>query len=116
MYKLLIWFLLAFMPVTGVRMVCIATAAPPAAPAGDPPADCDQFCLRSDAPKPEAQSGQVDCMLVAGCSLLVGVSTVAVLTGQTSITFDLPQRQRTIEVPDFYLTPILTHHTPPPKA
>ena len=116
MYKLLIWLLLAFVPLTGVRMVCIAKAPAPVASAGATNEDCDQFCLRSNAPKPEARSGKVECMLLAECSLLVGVSTVAVLPDQTPITYDLTLRHRTFEVFDSYLAPNLAHHTPPPKA
>ena len=116
MHKLLIWLLLAFVPLTGVRMVCIARAATPVASAGATTEDCDQFCLRSNAPKPEARSGKVECILLAQCSLLVGVSTVAVLPKQTPITYDLPLRHRTVEVFDFYIAPLLAHQTPPPKA
>ena len=115
MYKLLVWSLLAFVPFTGVRMVCLDRPAAMTSQAYQG-ADCDRFCLRSDAPVQDVRSGTVECMLLAECSLLAGVSTVAVLPGQTSITFDLPERKQALELPDYYLAPLLAHHTPPPKA
>lgn len=116
MYKLLVWSLLAFVPLTGVRMVCIASPATPVTSPADPGGDCDQFCSRSNAPERDVRSGDVDCMLLAQCSLLAGVSSVAVLPGQTPITFDLPERKYALDVRGYYLAPILAHHTPPPKA
>ena len=116
MFKLLIWLLLAFVPVTGVRMVCIASATAPVGPVGETGEDCDRFCLRSNAPKPEVPSGEVECMLLAECRLLMGGASVAILPGETAMTFGLALRHRTMEVHEHYLPPILTRHTPPPKA
>jgi hypothetical protein len=115
MYKLLVWSLLAFVPFTGVRMVCIdrPAAAVTSTATGD---DCDQFCLRSNAPKPDVRSGTVECMLVAECSLLASVSFVAVLPDQTSITCNPPERKHALDVADYYLAPVLAQRTPPPKA
>lgn len=116
MYKLLVCSLLAFVPFTGVRMVCIESAATPLTSPAAPGGDCDQFCLRSNAPERNVQSRDVECILLAECSLLAAASTVAILPGQTPITFDLPERKHTLEVLGYYLVPILAHRTPPPKA
>jgi hypothetical protein len=113
---ILIWLLLVFAPFTGVRLVCIDHPPMPAGPAADPDADCEQFCLRSKSPEREVRSADVECILVAQCSLLTGVSTVAVMPGQTPIGFERALQRCTTEISDRYLAPILTRSTPPPKA
>ena len=112
----LIWLLLVFVPFTGLRMVCIERPPMPAAPVADPDGDCDQFCLRSKAPEREVRSADVECILFAQCSLLMSVSTVAVMPVQTSIGFELARRSYTTEISHRYLAPILALSTPPPKA
>jgi hypothetical protein len=105
--------LLVFVPLGGIRMVCIdRPLMPPSTAAGD----CDQFCLRSKAPEPEVRTTDVDCVLFAQCALLVGVSSVAVLPVQPSIAFGQTPHKYTIEISDRYLAPILTGNTPPPKG
>lgn len=115
MYKLLVWSLLAFVPLTGVRMVCLDRAAT-ATSRPYQGADCDQFCLRSNAPGQDVRSETLECMLIAECSLLAGVSSAAILPSQMSVTFDLPERKQALEVPEYYMAPLLANHTPPPRA
>ena len=115
MYKLLIWSLLAFVPFTGVRMVCIDRPAAGLPSAADQGNDCDQFCLRSKAPAAYAPRANVECMLFAEGSVLVVVSGVATLSAQAPIRFELRHPTYEIEVGDRYLSPVLPHHTPPPK-
>jgi hypothetical protein len=111
--SLLTWLLLVIVPLSGIRMVCIdRPLMAPSTAAGD----CDQFCLRANAPEREVGTTDVDCVLFAQCSLLVGVSSVAVLPVQSSIAFELGPHSDTIEVTHRYLAPILSHRTPPPKA
>ena len=97
-------------------MVCIERPPVPAASAANPHGDCEQFCPRSKAPEREVRSADVECLLFAQCSLLVGVSTVAVMPVQTPIDFEQARRSYPTEISPRYLAPILDRSTPPPKA
>ena len=116
MRRLLIWPLLAFVPFTGVRMVCIDRPATAVTSTAVPGGDCDQFCLRSSAASGSNPSAIVECMLFAEGSLLVVVSGVAVLPVQTLVEFELAPRKYASEAPDYYLAPVLARHNPPPRA
>ncbi|MPY90299.1 MAG: hypothetical protein GEU99_20540 [Luteitalea sp.] len=112
MQKRLIWVLLAFAPLIGVRIVCVeGPGAAPAALTEDASNDCHQICLRRNGPP----SGE-DCLLLADGSLLVLMSAVAVLPMHAPIRVRSETATFEVEVPDCYLAPVLDQHSPPPKA
>jgi hypothetical protein len=115
MRRLLIWSLLALAPFTGVRMVCVdrpVESKAVSAAAGD----CDEFCLRPTARAPQDAHGDIDCVLLADGAVLMVVSGVAVLPAQPAISFIVEALPYELNVTDFYLSPTLSHDSPPPKA
>ncbi|HXG54752.1 MAG TPA: hypothetical protein VNJ03_05180 [Vicinamibacterales bacterium] len=113
--KLLIWALLAIVPMTGLRMVCLdqpgGVAVPEAgASAG---AECDETCA---LPGKAARRSTPACMLLAESCSLILVGTVAVLPAQPAVR-TLPEIVR-FEYPGqtCYSAPVLAHQGPPPKA
>jgi hypothetical protein len=118
MRKLLICSLLALVPSTGVRMVCLdplpgTTASQP----GDAQAACDEFCLRRNAPGDKKATGSnVGCLLLADGELLLMVSGIAVLPAVPTIEFDSPAPPVEDEDRNLYLPPALAQHSPPPKS
>jgi hypothetical protein len=114
-YKLLVCTLLAIVPVTGLRMICVD---PPVAsraevgPAASGGQDCEETCAR----KPVKRSSTPTCMLLAdGCTVIL-IAVVAVVPAH------MPVLQRAQAAPfepalyQFYLSPTLDLHAPPPKA
>lgn len=114
-HKLLVCALLAIVPVTGLRMICVdppVQATDDAMRAGDGGQDCDEICAR----KPGKRSQGPTCMLLAdGCSVVL-IAVVAVVATPVPVVvraqpspFELPCQQS-------YLSPSLAHPAPPPKA
>lgn len=115
MRTLLIWSLLALTPFAGVRMVCVQRSADVPAVSGID-ADCDQFCVRR-GDRPGAPSrATVDCVLFGDGLLLVTFAGVAVLP-QPPATFEsVAARPFALDVVNYYLSPLLSRDSPPPKA
>ena len=114
-HKLLVCTLLAIVPVTGLRMICVdppvssKAAVGPAASGGQ---DCEETCAR----KPVKRGPGPTCMLLAdGCTVVL-IAVVAVVPAH------MPVLQRAQAVPyepalyQFYRSPTLDQHAPPPKA
>jgi hypothetical protein len=131
MKTVLVCALLALVPFTSLRMVCVdahgagAAAGPAvtsdasagAAEAGD---ECARICARrpaphADAPAPEAPS--VTCLLVADptCQFL-STATAAIMPREPG----LPVQHRAVRLDPpaapSYLVPVLDRRSPPPRA
>jgi hypothetical protein len=119
MKTLLVWALLAFMPLSNLRMVCIyaeSTGARPAsgsvraADAADDDA-CSRICKKRPAATPAAS-----CFLIADPSCaFVAAAAVAVMPRESSFSIDrvaVPIQPGTV---NRYIAPSLVRHSPPPK-
>ena len=113
--KLLIWALLAIVPMTGLRMVCIDQPGGVAVPEAraSAAAECDETCA---LPRKAARRSTPACMLLADSCSLILVGTVAVLPAQPAVR-TIPEIVR-FEYPGrpHYIAPDLAHQGPPPKA
>lgn len=117
MRKLLICSLLAFMPLTGVRVVCVegsgGARTASAVDGGDP---CDEFCPRRTSPAEGVPASNVDCMLLADGVLLLVFSGTALVPVLPGVPFEPLSVALVQERQDFYLAPVLAHYSPPPWA
>ena len=115
MFKLLIWALLAVVPFTSLRVICI-----------DPPADvltsesevvlaedphCRELCARLKA----AAAGS-NCAITASSFVLLEATVIALPTAQTVLHVDGVAVPFNSERPQSYLAPALSRQSPPPKA
>lgn len=122
MRKLLIWSLLAFMPFTNVRLVCVERpVGASAASVADAQSDCDRFCLRRNAPVQGASvqgssASTVDCVLLADGALLLVAGGVALVPALQTLPFEPATLPLERERQHFYRAPVLVHHSPPPRA
>jgi hypothetical protein len=107
--------LLTLVPFTGIRVVCTdGTGTRPAALAEAPAADCDDFCLRRNAPA-GVPAALADCLLVADGSLLLVMSGVAVLPTPPAIRIDRGVVPIDTPAAAIYRPPALARLSPPPK-
>lgn len=112
--KLFIWALLAMVPMTGLRMVCVDQPSGVAAPEAkaSAAAECDETCA---LPRKAPRTSLPACMLLAESCSLILVGTVAILPAQPAVR-TLPESVR-FEYPGrlSYMAPDLSHQGPPPK-
>lgn len=128
MKTVLVCALLALVPFTSLRMVCVDThgagaaagAAGPSDAAAEAEDECARICARravphADVPAPAAPS--VTCLLVADptCQFL-STATAAIMPRETG----LPVQHRAVRldppVTAGYLVPVLDRRSPPPRA
>jgi hypothetical protein len=108
---LLIWTLLALVPLANVRMICFdhdGVSAARSLPAG---ADCDDTCPRE---KPADQ--ETGCLLVAGGCSAVMAFVVALSSPTTVFAPPLATSHRVPDTRDLYTAPVLRTFSPPPEA
>ena len=114
-HKLLVCALLAIVPVTGLRMICVdppVQATDDAMRAGDGGQDCDETCTR----RPAKRSPGPTCMLLAdGCSVVL-IAVVAVVPAHAPVVVRTQPSPFEFHCQQSYLPPSLAHHAPPPKA
>lgn len=115
MHKLLVVTLIAMVPFTSLRVICVGPSAadvPPRTAQAQENGDCEEICLRSRKPDPEP-----NCLLLSGpCLLLLATVVTVTETGQAlprpasvTVGFAMP-------VPDSYVRPAIAPQSPPPKA
>jgi hypothetical protein len=117
--------LLALVPASSLRMVCLsaALAGAPARPSMDPEPsnaadaddDCSRICLRRPA-APPAPPPTTTCILVAdpGCEYLT-TTAAAVMPRDVSVTFGRASSAFEPALSATYLPPSLDRRSPPPK-
>ena len=135
MKTVLVCALLALVPFTSLRMVCIdshvggaaaelavkpdASAEAAAAEAGD---ECARICARrlsphADAEAPAPKAPSVTCLLVADptCQFL-STATAAIMPREPGLA--VQHRAVRLDPPaaPSYLVPVLDRHSPPPRA
>ena len=113
-HKLLVCALLAIVPVTGLRMICVDRPVEAADDETRPSdgADCDDTCAR----KPAKRSPAPTCTLLAdGCSVVL-IAVVAVVPVHAPVVVRAQPSPFESRSQESYLPPSLAHLAPPPKA
>ena len=118
LYKLIALTLMAVIPFTSLRVICVGNRAvavagttqvqAPAAETGD----CDDICLRPRKPAPKP-----DCLVLTGPCLLLLAGIVSVTTAGQPLPS--PQSVTTpllFPAHESYVAPSLAPQSPPPKS
>ena len=113
-HKLLVCALLAIVPVTGLRMICVdppVQATDDAMRAGDGGQDCEETCTR----RPKRSPGPTCMLLADGCSVVL-IAVVAVVPAHAPVVVRAQPSPSEFPWQGSYLSPSLVHPAPPPKA
>lgn len=109
--RLLLWTLLAIVPLTNVRMICFDHAGGAGASVSPSGGECDGMCPREQPSEPEG-----GCLLVAGgCSAMMAF-VVAVPPPAVALAAPASSLVSAVEPRDLYLPPVLGTFSPPPEA
>jgi hypothetical protein len=113
LYKLFICALVAMVPLTGIRMICVDASGRRAAKVAATADGCEEVCSRR---KPVAPAEPPGCVLVAdSCSLLLP-GIIAVAPTHPPMVFLLVLQRLAPLAHGLYRPPSLAHDSPPPKA
>jgi hypothetical protein len=120
MKSFLVCVLLMLVPLSSLRMVCLAgdgSARPAITPeaAADADHECERICMRRPVAPPHAST--VTCLLIAdpGCTFL-DTGTVAIMPREPVIPASRVAGPFEPIAADDYLPPTLARRSPPPKA
>lgn len=114
MHKLLALALIALVPFTSFRVICVGSHAgvAPRAAQVEESGDCEDICLRSQKPDPDS-----NCLVLTGPCLLLLAGIVSVTASGRAIPRpDFVTVGFAMPMSDSYVTPAIAPHSPPPKA
>jgi hypothetical protein len=112
--KIFVWALLAIIPLTGLKMICVAAPANASttAASSDGSEECGDMCPR----KPAHRSAAPGCVLVADDCTIELVGVIAVLPLAPPVTFQLQARSFSFPPAPAPSAPALSQPSPPPKS
>ena len=113
--KVLLWALVAVMPFSGMRVMCVDAPLAATTPGGQAhTSDCERLC---PLPEAAARSGsESDCAMTVDSSLIIMAGAIAVFPVHQSLSAPAFVQYEAADRPTFYLEPGLAHPNPPPEA
>jgi len=107
MRNLVLAMLLVTMPLSGMRVICVDSAAPT-----ETGSDCERLCARHHV---SSSTNSSTCALSTDASSLIVFASTAALGPEEPVQAPLVVSAVSADSPRCCLDPELAHHVPPPK-